>query len=679
MFKITTILLFLPLFVAAQATCTLEDASGCSCPTETANCDLLPDFTIAKNMILGSGGVVEYSQTATSPNTGRLRVTVATPNAGFGPLTVIAQDRFRCGDQPYTGSVTGRCPDGSTPKRLNSQRIYRKEGARMTYYDRPAGFMEYHPTHGHMHTNDWEHMTLRIKQNNEPNPAKWPIVGTTSKVGFCFQDYIACTGEPGKICTKPNGDTLKVSNLKNFGLGGGKYNCSPDEQGISVGYNDVYPYYLEGQDIRIPPETCNGAYQVVVQVDPLKQYLDADTTNNVLAVPVFLTQQRSGFHPHGKMSFSQSPKHLCEGDMLTVSGSAASDYVWTNGATSRSVQISQNTNLGLRITAPCGTDNLAPISLNFVQQSSLPTLNPVNQACLNGNRKVTLSGSGSGTLYWYDAPTGGNLIGIGNQIESPVVNQNTIFYAAVPAFTQALSYKIGKTDKNVSGGGFTDDNTNYQLFDVFQPFVIKTVKVYAETAGTRIIELRDGSGAVLQSKTVILPAGESRVTLNFNVPLGNDLQLGLGHHSLAKLHRDAGTFAYPYKIQDVAQINAASSGLGFYYYFYDWDIEEIPATCSQRRVGILVETTRNCVSTDAENPAETALQIHPNPHQGIFKIEGITEAVNIKVLDILGREVHRQAMERGEAISASHLSKGVYFVQIYKGEVLEKVLKTVIE
>jgi len=60
----------------------------------------------------------------------------------------------------------------------------------------------------------------------------------------------------------------------------------------------------------------------------------------------------------------------------------------------------------------------------------LPTLTIVATADSCGPVTVTLEGTPSaGTIEWYDAPTGGNLIGTGNSIQSPVITADVTFYA----------------------------------------------------------------------------------------------------------------------------------------------------------------------------------------------------------------------------------------------------------
>ncbi|MFN7013690.1 MAG: T9SS type A sorting domain-containing protein, partial [Bacteroidia bacterium] len=104
-----------------------------------------------------------------------------------------------------------------------------------------------------------------------------------------------------------------------------------------------------------------------------------------------------------------------------------------------------------------------------------------------------------------------------------------------------------------------------------------SVLVYADVAGVRNIELRSSTGTMMANLSVNIPAGQSRVTLNFNVPQGNNFQLALT--SGGSLFRNASGVNYPYILNGVASITGSSAGSSFYYYFYDWEIEHNISNC----------------------------------------------------------------------------------------------------
>lgn len=233
--------------------CTTTNASGCHCQDGTNNCDLLPDITIGQHplTVSGTNGVMEYSQSS-STNPGQLRISVETPNIGHGPLHTLTTNTYVCPDSTYYGSAPTTCNDGSAPKTLVNQEIFHKNGSTMTSWQHTAGSMTYHPTHGHMHYDDWGIYTLRLQIPGVTDPLLWPIVGTGAKLGFCLLDYGDC--DTYGDCRNGSGPIIHNADFENFGLGGGGYNCTPNQQGISVGWADVYYQYLDGMYITIPPE-----------------------------------------------------------------------------------------------------------------------------------------------------------------------------------------------------------------------------------------------------------------------------------------------------------------------------------------------------------------------------------------------------------------------------------------
>ncbi len=272
--------LLIPAIIFAQP-CTVNDATGCVCEDGSTDCYLLPNIKLSYDLL------VDASANPETP--GLLRVSVSTPNVGHGPLRVIATNDLVCGVDTFFNSNITICPDGSDPSQLVKQRVYRKQGNTMTYEDRWAGTMTYHPSHGHSHFDDWGVYSIRVPDPNEPNPLNWEMVGQGAKLGFCLMDFGSCQYYNGH-CRDDN-DNIITTNTPNYGLGGGSYSCGVTNQGISVGWTDVYYQYLDGMYIDIPAGTCNGDYMVVVEVDPHNVLLEENEDDNIMVAPITLTQQ----------------------------------------------------------------------------------------------------------------------------------------------------------------------------------------------------------------------------------------------------------------------------------------------------------------------------------------------------------------------------------------------------
>lgn len=196
-----------------------------------------------------------------------------------------------------------------------------------------------------------------------------------------------------------------------------------------------------------------------------------------------------------------------------------------------------------------------------------------------GTGTVDLSASGSGNLVWFDASTNGNQVGSGTSFTTPSISSTTTYY--VESQVPAPSLYGGAVNNNFGTGGYFN-GTQSLLFDALSDFTLVSVKVYASGAGNRTFELRDGGGGVLQSTTVNVPNGESRVTLNFNVTTGTGYHLGVGAN--ANLYRNNSGPSYPYTLAGVFSITSSTAGNDYYYTCYDWEVEQ--GGCTTERIPV---------------------------------------------------------------------------------------------
>ncbi len=199
-------------------------------------------------------------------------------------------------DSCYCGTVlvpcaTVTCSDGSYPKQKLIQTIYHKNNGTITSSNvLTNGVMSYHPSHGHIHVDNWAGFSLR-KATSNLDATTWPIIATGTKVSFCLINLGDCTSDYGYCKDGNYGAVLTQANIPNspFGLVNG---CGPD-QGIYVGNLDVYSQNMAGMSIDLTG-VCNGDYYIVSITDPDNNFLESNETNNWAATPITLTQQLSG-------------------------------------------------------------------------------------------------------------------------------------------------------------------------------------------------------------------------------------------------------------------------------------------------------------------------------------------------------------------------------------------------
>ncbi|MBE0641048.1 MAG: M4 family metallopeptidase, partial [Bacteroidales bacterium] len=218
----------------------------------------------------------------------------------------------------------------------------------------------------------------------------------------------------------------------------------------------------------------------------------------------------------------------------------------------------------------CGADTLAVQNLIIVDPPAPPSVVHA-QSC--GPDSLILVASGSDSIYWY-AP-GNIFLARGDTFSTPLLNQSVTYYAynvkeSPPVF--------GAKPSNTGGGGyFTASNSHHLAFDCTAPVILRSVKVYASSAGYRTISLIDASGTTLAATSVNIPSGESRVQLDFNVPPGSGHRLA-GPGSPNLFRNNAGC-SYPYSAGPAVTItgsSATTNPTGYYYFFYDWEVEEEP-------------------------------------------------------------------------------------------------------
>lgn len=260
--------------------CGMSNGMACVCPDGSQLCDLLPDMTASALIIQNNH--TEYP--------GYLTLSNATPNIGWGPMEIHGSDSCYCGTVLVPCS-TVTCPDGSYPKQKLVQTIYHKNNGTITSSNvLTNSVMSYHPSHGHIHVDNWAGFSLR-KSTSNPDATTWPIIATGTKVSFCLINLGDCTSDYGYCKDGNYGTVLTQANIPNspFGLVNG---CGVD-QGIYVGNLDVYSQGMAGMSIDLTG-VCNGDYYIVSITDPDNNFLESNETNNWAATPITLTQQIVG-------------------------------------------------------------------------------------------------------------------------------------------------------------------------------------------------------------------------------------------------------------------------------------------------------------------------------------------------------------------------------------------------
>ena len=266
--------------------------------------------------------------------------------------------------------------------------------------------------------------------------------------------------------------------------------------------------------------------------------------------------------------------------------------------------------IGLTVATPGVSDDLPRNNtlrrrVEVLERPALLTDVPGGTLCTPGAALLTATGTTDLTpaFEWYDALEEGNLIGTGDSLVSPETDSSTTVY-----LDALYALNLGLTNEAADLVEYIDPDEKGLRFDVNVPITLKSVKVYSESAGLRVIrvEYPFGNNAA-GTTTVSVPAGESRVDLDFEIPAGRNYRLVVQNAGLARpmsVSRDVAEFPYTYS--EVVRItgNLDPDDDDDYYFFYDWEIE-FREPCGRKAVTVEVADPAAAPIADFSVPTDT--------------------------------------------------------------------------
>jgi lysyl oxidase len=172
----------------------------------------------------------------TSGEQSTLRFSTTSWNNGAGPLVLV-------GGEVETGSG----------KQKVYQRVHLSDGSSFLHF---AGTWQFHEDHNHIHFDDYALYSL------QPVDAPGGSLRTGQKVTFCLMDNV-------KVNTRLPGAPPKAVYTV----------CGNIEQGLSVGWGDLYAANLPGQEIDFTG-AADGIYQLVIEVDPTNALIETNKNDN---------------------------------------------------------------------------------------------------------------------------------------------------------------------------------------------------------------------------------------------------------------------------------------------------------------------------------------------------------------------------------------------------------------
>jgi len=185
-----------------------------------------------------------------------------------------------------------------------------------------------------------------------------------------------------------------------------------------------------------------------------------------------------------------------------------------------------------------------------------------------GSASVILTANSlSGLINWYDNSNLQNIVDTGSVFITPILNTTTSYYAqSVYNFNPIYG---GPLDNTIGNGGYYN-NDRHLLIDCYKPSKLLSLDIYAGTTQAITFELRDNNSQVLCDTIINVQLGLNTLMLNFDIPIMNSLELGVGGTG-SDLYRNSTGAVYPYQIGNLASITGHNSpnSNGYHYFFYN--------------------------------------------------------------------------------------------------------------
>ncbi len=213
-------------------------------------------------------------------------------------------------------------------------------------------------------------------------------------------------------------------------------------------------------------------------------------------------------------------------------------------------------------------------------------------------------------FMWYDVPTGGVALYVGDSFQTPPITAPTTYYVGLGDVT----YSVGPADNTIGSGAQYTFFGDGLVFDALQTFSLDSVTLYPGGAGDIQINIEDGSGTPIAGPFTYTFGGTTTDTTLFIgalIPSGTDYQMHLTGSSIPSSYRNSGGASFPYTgggaVEITNTINGLGSSSGYYYFFYDWKISSDPCDRPRREIVLEPSVTQAGFSVDSTGDLYLAL------------------------------------------------------------------------
>lgn len=429
------------------------------------------------SIISGQGSnsiVVNYSAGSQS---GNVLVTASNGSCSTAPATLAITVSSASISQPLSGGDQNQtvCPSNAIPTLTATATV--ASGLTLRWYNQATG------------------------GNLVSNPI-WNSIGSIT--------YFAATYDNNTMCESGlrTAVTLTINSVaaSSASAVGSTTFCQGNSVTINASNGSSY-LWSNGATTQSITVNASGNYSCVVTNN------GCTTTSNAIAVVV---------NPKPAASISAGATNICAPNVATLTASAGASWLWSNGATTQAIQVSNTGSYSVRVTSAAGCQSDASSSINV-------TVNPqptVSISALPGTRLLpgvttTLIASTSPTAtYNYQWFKDGLAVASAN---NPSISVN---------LDKLGSYTVRVTNtggcSSTSGALAITDSASTQLFVFPNPNNGRfDVMYYTATSDNYQLRIFDSKGAAVFSKSYPVTLGYQRMAVEMSNAAAGTYMLGL--------------------------------------------------------------------------------------------------------------------------------------------------------
>lgn len=280
-----------------------------------------------------------------------------------------------------------------------------------------------------------------------------------------------------------------------------------------------------------------------------------------------------------------SDTSLCQGSVTLDATFSGATYLWNTGSTNPTLTVNSTGLYSVNSTI----GNCTSTDSIFVEILSTPNAPSLGDTSICGPQTIMLSPTHNGsTIGWYDSPSGGNLIYIGENYPYPAVGNSIVYPASWNVAQQSIiptQAGLSTPGNSVSGSQFVVNNDRGINFSSQRSFLLESVFLSGSVGLSGTIALYDDQILIASKSITLSQVGGEEIFLGFEVPASTQLRLMLENPQNGTVFIDLPILTYPLDYGGLSILSGTPIA-DHYNYFYDWKI--VPFFCASARTPIAI-------------------------------------------------------------------------------------------